>query len=173
MQRSKGYIHVYTGNGKGKTTCALGLSLRAVCAGKKVFFGQFVKGMKYSELEAVKYLPGFEMKQYGRNCFIFNNPSKEDINIAKEGLKDIEDILKKGDYDIVVMDELNIALYYKLFSIEEVIKILDNRKENVEVIITGRYASNELINKADLVTEMKEIKHYYSKGVEAREGIEK
>lgn len=173
MKRSKGYIHIYTGNGKGKTTCALGLSLRAICAGKRVFFGQFVKGMKYSELEAVRYLPGFQIKQYGRDCFIFNNPSEEDIRIAKEGLKDIAHILKEGHYDIVVMDELNIALYYKLFSIEEVIRILDSRKENVEVIITGRYAPSELIEKADLVTEMKEIKHYYSKGVEARKGIEK
>lgn len=121
MENNKGYIQIYTGNGKGKTTCALGLSLRAVCAGQKVFFGQFVKGMKYSELDAIKYLPGFKMKQYGRDCFIFNKPSQEDIDIAKEGLKEIENILKSEEYDIVVLDELNIAIYYNLVSLEEVI----------------------------------------------------
>ncbi|MCY6369641.1 cob(I)yrinic acid a,c-diamide adenosyltransferase [Clostridium ganghwense] len=169
----KGYVQIYTGNGKGKTTCALGLAIRAVCAGKKVFFGQFIKGMKYSELEAVKYLPNFEMKQFGRDCFIYNNPSEDDIRSAKEGLKEMETILVDGHYDIVVMDELNIALYYKLFSVKEVIDILDKRKGHVEVIITGRYAPQELIDKADLVTEMKEVKHYYAKGVQARVGIEK
>ncbi len=173
MENSKGYIHIYTGNGKGKTTCALGLSLRAVCAGKKVFFGQFIKGMKYSELDAIKYLPNFEMKQYGRDWFIYNNPTEEDIEVAKNGLLEIENILVNGNFDLVIMDELNIALHYKLFSVEEVIKILDKRKENVEIIITGRYASQELIDKADLVTEMKEIKHYYKSGVQARKGIEK
>ncbi len=173
MENNKGYIQIYTGNGKGKTTCALGLSLRAVCAGKKVFFGQFVKGMKYSELDAIKYLPGFKMKQYGRDCFIFNKPSQEDIDIAKEGLKEIENILKSEEYDIVVLDELNIAIHYNLVSVEAVIDILKNKNEKIEVIITGRYAKEELINLADLVTEMKEVKHYYKKGVEARVGIEK
>lgn len=173
MENNRGYIQIYTGNGKGKTTCALGLSLRAVCAGKKVFFGQFVKGMKYSELDAIKYLPGFTMKQYGRDCFIFNKPSQEDIEIAKCGLKEIENIFKKEDYDIVVMDELNIAIYYNLISVEEVIKVLKDRNPNIEVIITGRYAKEELIELADLVTEMKEVKHYYKNGVEARVGIEK
>lgn len=173
MENNKGYIQIYTGNGKGKTTCALGLSLRAVCAGKKVFFGQFVKGMKYSELDAIKYLPGFKMKQYGRDCFIFNKPSQEDIDIAKEGLKEIENILKSEEYDIVVLDELNIAIHYNLVSVEAVIDILKNKNEKIEVIITGRYAREELINLADLVTEMKEVKHYYKKGVEARVGIEK
>lgn len=173
MKDNKGYIHIYTGNGKGKTTCALGLSLRAVCAGKKVFFGQFIKGMKYSELDAVKYLPNFEMKQYGRDCFIYNSPTQEDIDMAKNALLEMKNILTEGKYDLVVMDELNIALYYKLFTVEEVIEILESKKKNVEVVITGRYALQELMDKADLVTEMKEIKHYYKKGVEARKGIEK
>ncbi|MFU0824672.1 cob(I)yrinic acid a,c-diamide adenosyltransferase [Clostridium sp.] len=173
MMKDKGYIHIYTGNGKGKTTCALGLSLRAVCAGKRVFFAQFVKGMDYSELEAPKYLPNFCMKQYGKDTFIIKNPKKEDIELAREGLKEIEKILMSEEYDLVVMDELNIALYYKLFSLEEVINILNKRNEKIEVVITGRYAPQELIDMADLVTEMKEIKHYYTQGVEAREGIEK
>jgi len=168
----KGQIHIYTGNGKGKTTAALGISLRAICAGKKVFFGQFIKGMDYSELKAVDYLPRFEIHQFGRDCFIYNKPTEEDILAAKEGLKICGEILKNKDYDMVVLDELNVALYYKLFSVEEVIKILKGRADNIEIIITGRYAPQELIDMADLVTEMKEIKHYYKKGISARKGIE-
>ena len=156
----KGYIQVYTGNGKGKTTAALGLSLRAVCAGKSVYFAQFIKGMKYSELNAVKFLNGFSMKQYGRNCFIYNEPTDEDINLARKGLKECEEILSAGKYDIVVLDEINIALYYKLFTVGEVIEMLNHKAEGVEVILTGRYAPPEIIERADLVTEMKEIKHY-------------
>lgn len=169
----KGYVHVYTGNGKGKTTAALGISLRAVCAGKKVFFGQFVKGMDYSELKAVEYLPNLTMQQFGRDCFIFNDPTDEDIKIAKEGLEEIKSILAKGEYDLVVLDEINIALYYHLFSIEDVLDAIGGRAEHVEVVCTGRKAHQDLIDYADLVTEMKEIKHYYTQGVQAREGIEK
>lgn len=168
----KGYIEVYTGNGKGKTTAALGLSVRAVCSGKKVFFGQFVKGMKYSELDAVKFLPNFTMEQFGRNCFIYDKPTKADIEAAKQGLKKMGQILSGGEYDVVVMDEINIALFYELFSVNEVLDIIDKRDPHVEVILTGRYAPKEIIDKADLVTEMKEIKHYYTQGVMARKGIE-
>lgn len=168
----RGQIQIYTGNGKGKTTAALGLSLRAVCAGEKVYFGQFIKGMDYSELKASDYLPNFEIHQFGRDCFIFNKPTEEDILAAREGLKTLGEILKNKNYDVVVLDELNVAIYYKLFSLEEVIKILEERAENIEVIITGRYAPQELIDMADLVTEMKEIKHYYKKGILARKGIE-
>lgn len=168
----KGYIHIYTGNGKGKTTSALGLSLRAVCAGKKVFFGQFTKGMEYSELNAPKYLPTFTLEQFGRNAFIFGNPTKADKEFAKIGLKRAEEVLTSGEYDVVVLDEINIAIFYELFSPEEVIEMLDKRAEHVEVILTGRYANQKLIEKADLVTEMKEIKHYYTQGVPARKGIE-
>lgn len=168
----KGYIEVYTGNGKGKTTAALGLSVRAVCAGKKVFFGQFVKGMKYSELDAAKFLPNFTIEQFGRNCFIYNKPTKADIEVAKQGLKKMEEILSGGEYDVVVMDEINIALFYELFSVDEVLDIIDKRDPHVEVVLTGRYAPKEIIDKADLVTEMKEIKHYYTQGVMARKGIE-
>ena len=169
----KGYIQVYTGNGKGKTTAALGLSLRAVCAGKKVFFAQFIKGMSYSELEAVKYLDGFSLRQFGKDCFIFKNPTEEDIRLAREGLKECTEILSSGKYDMVVLDEINIALYYKLFTVGEVIDMLDKKAEGVEVVLTGRYAPIEIIEKADLVTEMKEVKHYYTHGVMARVGIER
>lgn len=168
----KGYIQVYTGNGKGKTTAALGLSVRAVCSGKKVFFGQFVKGMKYSELDAVKFLPNFTMEQFGRNVFISGKPTKADIDAAKAGLLKIEKVLSSGEYDVVVLDEINIAVFFELFTVEEVLELLDKKAPGVEVILTGRYANEKIIERADLVTEMREIKHYYIKGVAARKGIE-
>lgn len=168
---NKGYVHVYTGNGKGKTTAAFGLALRAACAGKKVFVGQFVKGMKYSETKVEKYISSIEIKQFGLDCFIYKEPTQEDIDMAKKGL----DICRKKlqeDYDVVILDEINIALYFKLVSIDEVLELINGRKKNIELIITGRYAPKEIIEAADLVTEMKEIKHYYNIGVEARKGIE-
>jgi len=169
---NKGYIQIYTGNGKGKTTAALGLSLRAVCAGRKVFFGQFLKGMDYSELDAGKYLPGFDLQQFGTDSFIFEKPGQEDIDAAMEGLERAEEVLASGEYDIVVLDEVNLAIHYGMFTAAELIEVLDKRDQKVEVVLTGRYADISLIEKADLVTEMKEIKHYYNDGVMAREGIE-
>lgn len=166
------YVHIYTGNGKGKTTASLGLSVRAALAGKKVFFGQFIKGMDYSELRIPNYIPNIEIHQFGRDCFIYNDPTDEDIKEARKGLNICKEVLKSGKYDLVVLDELNIALYYKLFTVDEAIEIIKNRKPSVEVVITGRYAPKELTELADLVTEMKEIKHYYTKGIMARKGIE-
>lgn len=169
----KGYIHVYTGNGKGKTTAAFGLALRAAGAGKKVFIAQFVKGRAYAETDAFRaYLPQVTLKQYGRECFIVNEPDEEDIKAARRGLAEAEKIITEGKYDIVVLDEANIALYYKLFTLNELKEILKKKKEGTEIVITGRYAPQELIDMADLVTEMKEVKHYYTKGVKARKGIE-
>ncbi|MFY9598595.1 MAG: cob(I)yrinic acid a,c-diamide adenosyltransferase [Dysgonamonadaceae bacterium] len=169
----KGYIHVYTGNGKGKTTAALGLALRAVGAGKKVYFAQFVKGKIYSEIDAInRYIPEITVKQYGRGCFIVNKPTLEDIQAAKEGLEEVGAVIRSGKYDVVVLDEATIALHYKLFSVEELIAVLQEKREETEIAITGRYAPEELIEIADLVTEMKEIKHYYTKGISARKGIE-
>jgi cob(I)alamin adenosyltransferase len=168
----KGYIHIYTGNGKGKTTAALGLSVRAICAGKKVFFGQFVKGMDYSELDVVKYLPNIKIEQFGTNSFIIGKPSKADIDAAAQGIERCREVLKSGEYDVVVLDEINIALFFELFSVEQVLDMIKEKAENVELVMTGRYAPEKLIEAADLVTEMREIKHYYTQGVMARKGIE-
>lgn len=169
----KGYIHVYTGNGKGKTTAAMGLALRAVGAGLKVFIGQFVKGMKYSELTSLERLSDqITVKQYGRDCFIYSKPDAEDIKMAREGLEEMKDIMASGEYEIVVMDEANIATYYQLFSVDELLAAINGKHESVELIITGRKAEDKLLERADLVTEMVEIKHYYQQGVEARKGIE-
>ena len=165
-------LQIYTGNGKGKTTAALGLGIRAAMAGKKVFMGQFIKGMEYSELKIVDYIENIEIQQFGRDCFIEKEPEIEDIRIAKDGLKICEEIIVEGNYDLIILDELNVALFYKLFTVEEVIDVLNKGNENLEIIITGRYAPEKLIEMADLVTEMVEVKHYYNEGVEAREGIE-
>jgi cob(I)alamin adenosyltransferase len=169
----KGFIQVYTGNGKGKTTAALGLSVRAIGAGKKVYFAQFVKGQEYSEVKAVfNYLPSISIKQFGLECFIVKSPTQADIDIARKGFEEVSGIILSGQYDIVVLDEANIAMYYNLFTVEELINVLKSKPEETEIIITGRYAPVELIEIADLVTEMKEVKHYYNNGVEARVGIE-
>ncbi|NLA24339.1 MAG: cob(I)yrinic acid a,c-diamide adenosyltransferase [Bacteroidales bacterium] len=170
--QNKGYVHLYTGNGKGKTTAALGLALRAAGAGKKVYIAQFVKGMYYSELEAIKQIKNIETHQFGLECFIVNTPQKDDIEIAQKGLKAVEQILINGQHEMVILDEACIALYYNLFSFNELISVLNKRNPNTEIVLTGRKAPKELIDFADLVTEMKEIKHYYQKGVQARKGIE-
>jgi len=170
----KGYIQVYTGDGKGKTTAALGLALRAAGAGLKVFIAQFVKGMKYSELDIIpKLKESIKIKQYGRGCFIHGKPEKEDEAKARLGLEEVKEIIASKKYDILILDEANIAVYYNLFSIDELIEVIKSKPENMEIVVTGRKAHLKLIEIADLVTEMKEIKHYYSNGVEARSGIEK
>lgn len=169
----KGYIHIYTGNGKGKTTAAFGLAVRAACFGKRVYIGQFIKNMKYNETRIEAYLPNIKIEQLGKGCFIDKAPDEADRAIARKSLGICTEILKNGEYDIVILDEINIAIYFKLISVEEVISALDNRAEQVEVVLTGRYAPDELIDKADLVTEMKEVKHYYSsRGILSRPGID-
>jgi len=168
-----GYTHIYTGNGKGKTTAAFGLALRAVGAGKSVFIAQFVKGQPYSEIEAVNlFIPAITIKQYGLDCFIYNKPTFNDIEAARNGLAEVTRIVAEGNYDMVIMDEACIAIHYNLFSTSELIKTLKAKPVSMEIIITGRYATDELVEFADLVTEMKEVKHYYTCGVEARKGIE-
>ncbi len=169
----RGYIQVYTGNGKGKTTAALGISLRTICAGNKVFFGQFMKGQDYSEKKAAQLLPGFFMEQFGGLCFINGSPTEQDISDAKAGLNRMKEVLSSGQYDLVVFDEINTACFFQLISVEEVLAVLDLKPESTEVVLTGRYAPKEIMDRADLVTEMKEIKHYYNAGVDARVGIEK
>lgn len=168
----KGYVHVYTGNGKGKTTAALGLALRASGAGLKVFIGQFVKGMHYHELDMIQKLPGITIRQYGLDCFIVNEPEEKDILAAQKGFEEMKQVVSKGEYDLVIFDEINIALYYKLIDVSDILTLIAARPRQVELVLTGRYALQEILDTADLVTEMKEIKHYFSSGVEARKGIE-
>lgn len=170
--KQKGFVHLYTGNGKGKTTAAFGLALRAACAGMRVYIGQFVKGMEYSELKVQHYIPSIKIEQYGRDCFIEADPEPEDFQCAEIGFEKIKAALQSEEYDMVILDEITVALYYKLVSLENLIEAVKSRNPKIEVVMTGRNAPQELVDAADLVTEMKEIKHYYQQGVLARKGIE-
>lgn len=172
MEQDKGYIHLYTGNGKGKSTAAFGLSIRAVGAGKSVFIAQFVKGMPYSELDTFKRIPEIEIKQYGLDCFIENDPTEKDIAAAQIGFDEIATIIASNNVDLLILDEICIALYYHLFDEEALLKLLKSKPKKMEIVLTGRYASKALYEIADLITEMKEIKHYFNDGVEARKGVE-
>jgi cob(I)alamin adenosyltransferase len=169
----KGLVQIYTGDGKGKTTAALGLSLRAAGRGLKVFIAQFAKGMFYGELEALKrFAPQITLHQYGRKCFIRDEPTEEDVRLAREGWQEIRDVLKRAECDLLILDEIGIAIHYRLISLEEVQELLRARPDGVELVLTGRKIPEALYEQADLVTEMREIKHYYNAGVQARQGIE-
>lgn len=167
----RGYIQVYTGNGKGKTTAALGLALRAAGAGFPVFIGQFLKATS----SEYKVLSGFRdlitIKAYGREGLL-KEINSIDIKLAKEGLEDCKKAILSEKYKLVILDEANVAVHLNLFSIEALLEVISNKPPSLELVITGRYAHKKLIEIADLVTEMKEIKHYYQKGVIGRKGIE-
>ena len=172
----KGYVQVYTGNCKGKTTAALGLAFRAMGCGLKTYIGQFMKGQRYSELEAASLVrPYITIEQYGKKGYIHvkDPPEPEDVQMAQVGLAKARKAMQSGDYDIVIFDEINTAHYFHLISIGDMLDLIRNKPDNVEIVLTGRYAPQEIIDEADLVTEMVEIKHYYSKGVAARDGIER
>lgn len=174
MHRETRYIHVYTGNGKGKTTAALGLTLRAVGAGWKVLFAQFLKHGEFSEIRALKkFGEQVTIRQYGSGRFIKGRPSKKDMEMALAGLSEIMQVMKEGKYDLIVLDEINISVHCGLIPLEAVISLLEKRPQDVELILTGRWAPEEITERADLVTEARMIKHYFSKGVRAREGMEK
>ncbi len=167
-----GYIHVYTGNGKGKTTAAFGLAMRAAGRGKKVCIIQFMKPDEgYGEQVSARKL-GIEVYAFGTNRFVNkNNPRREDVERAQNALEFARKKLNEG-YDLLVLDEINVALDFNLIRLEDVLSLLRSIPERTEVVLTGRYAKKEVIEIADLVTEMKEIKHYFTRGVMAREGIE-
>ena len=169
----KGYIHVYTGHGKGKTTAALGLGIRAAGAGFKVHMIQFMKGRRYSELDAVENLTNFTYSQHGRDEFVSKEkPAQIDIDHAQRGFAHAKETINNGKYDMVILDEINIAVDYNLISLDDVIKLIEEKPEKLELVLTGRDAHPELIKIADVVTEMLEIKHPYRNGVMARKGID-
>ena len=172
----RGYIQVYTGNGKGKTTAALGLAVRAAGHGLRTVILQFMKGwIDYGELEGVKMLaPYVEIHQAGRDTFVNRkSPDPEDVRLAREGWRKAKEIVLKGKADIVVLDEINCAMDFGLLSVEEVVEVLRNKPAGMEVVLTGRGAPAAVIEIADLVTEMRDVKHYYAKGVDARVGVER
>jgi len=169
----KGSVQIYTGNGKGKTTAALGLALRAAGAGLKVYVGQFIKSGCYSEIKSLKKLKKhIKVEQYGRGCFIKGKPKAADIKLAEKGLKKAKKAIYSKIYDVVILDEINIAIRLGLLNLKEVCGLIKSKPKNIELVLTGRAAHRHLLKLADLVTEMKEIKHYYNKGVKARKGIE-
>ena len=165
-------IQVYTGNGKGKTTAALGLALRAAGAGLKIYIGQFIKGKRYSELNALKKFKNIKIEQFGRICFIKKSPAKKDIELARDGLEKIKKIIAQNKYDILILDEINIALKLNLLELKDVIEIIKDAPKRLELILTGRFAHPNILKAADLVSEIKEVKHYFKKGIKARKGIE-
>ena len=170
----KGYTQVYTGNGKGKTTASIGLIIRALGNGLKVYMGQFMKGQKYGELDTLEKL-GVLVERFGtENCIISPEHITDlDIAKAKEGYQRVEEILLSKKYDLVILDEICVSTYFKLITKEEILHLMKIKPEETELILTGRYAPKEILELADLVTEMKEVKHYYNSGVMARDGIER
>ncbi|MDP8255169.1 MAG: cob(I)yrinic acid a,c-diamide adenosyltransferase [Candidatus Alcyoniella australis] len=172
----RGYVQVYTGNGKGKTTAALGLALRAAGRGIKTYIGQFMKGQLYGELKGAQMLGGLvTIEQFGRDEFVHvtKPPDPRDVDKAQQCLAALRKALISGEYSIVVADEINTALWFGLLSIEQALELIKLRPEGIELVLTGRYAPESLIEAADLVTEMREVKHYYTNHVPARDGIER
>ncbi len=168
-----GYVQIYTGNGKGKTTAAIGLAVRAAGAGLRVFMAQFVKSGRYSEIEALDRFEGqIVCRQYGRGCWLRGESSAEDDRLARDGYEEVRKIIQSGEYQLVILDEANIATCFKLLKVEDLLELIDLKPEHVELVFTGRRADPRLIERADLVTEMREVKHYYERNVLARQGIE-
>ena len=171
----KGYVHIYTGNGKGKTTAALGQALRAAGSGLKTFIVMFLKDFSYGETVCIKHLDDWiTLKQFGNDAFVIckQQPARKDLKAAQQALNQAREAMLSTKYDIVILDEVCVAIHYGLLKTEEVLSLLGAKPPTVELILTGRYCSPELIERADLVTEMREIKHYYQKGITARKGIE-
>ena len=168
----KGRAQVYTGDGKGKTTAAIGLAVRALGAGLKVYFAQFLKSGNYSEKNVLEKLDNLVFRQYGKNGFITRKPSDEDRAMASIGLEEAKNALGCGAYGLVILDEINVACSLGLITKDDVLSLLRERHDMTELVLTGRNASRELIDAADLVTEMRCVKHYYTSGVRARRGIE-
>ncbi len=167
-------LHIYTGNGKGKTTASLGLATRFLGHNKKVCVIQFMKkNIEYGEITFFKTVPNIDIIQFGTPDFVDKkNPKKIDLDEAVKGFQKAKEVILSKKYDLVILDELNVALNFDLVSLEEVLPFIKEHKDNLEIVITGRYAPEELLEIADLITEMKEIKHYFANGISAREGAE-
>ena len=173
-KQALGCVHVYTGNGKGKTTAALGLCLRALGAGYRVFFGQFMKSGVTSEIKALnRFGDQVVMAQFGTGRFVRGQPSEADRQAARQGLQAAASALDSGEFQMVILDESLVAVHQGLLAGETLLEMIERRPAGVEVVLTGRHAPPEIVARADLVTEMQEVKHYYHNGIPARAGIEK
>ncbi len=169
----KGYVQVYTGNGKGKTTASMGLAIRAAGAGLKVFIVQFMKQGDYSEIKSLAQLDHIQVEQYGAGKFVKGKPSDQEKDNCNKGYARLISILSAGEHDLVIAEEANVAGMCGLLSEAQILKLMDIKPDHVELVLTGRGATQAVMDRADLVTEMREIKHYYKQGVKARTGIEK
>lgn len=169
-----GMVQVYTGNGKGKTTAALGLALRALGQGLSVYMVQFLKGREYGEIKMAESLgPRFHIVQSGRDEFVYKGEAtEEDLRLARDGLELARKVINSGEYDVVILDEANVAVDLEVLSAEDFLELIRERPEGVEIVLTGRNAPGEFIEIADLVSEVDEVKHYYREGVEMRRGFE-
>jgi cob(I)alamin adenosyltransferase len=165
-------IQVYTGRGKGKTTAALGLALRAAGAGKRIYFAQFLKGRQCSELKILKKIKNIKLEQFGRDCLVKRKPQAKDIALARAGWAKVKKIIRKNFYDLIILDEINIVLKLKILDLKSVLALIKAAGKKVEIVLTGRSAPREILKIADLVSQIQELKHYYKKGVVARKGIE-
>ena len=175
IKLDKGFIQIYTGNGKGKTTAAIGQAVRAAGFGLKSYIVQFMKEFPYNEHKGLKHLREWiTIEQFVGDDFVYKKepPGKNEIDKARRGLAAAKAKMLSGKYDLIILDEVCVSIYFGLFSDEEILTFMKQKPENVELILTGRYCPDNLMDKADLVTEMKEIKHYYQEGITARKGIE-
>lgn len=169
----RGTVQLYTGNGKGKTTASLGSALRAAGHGRRVLMIQFMKGRLYGELAAAKHIEGFTIEQYGRDEFVDSkDPDPVDLELAAKGWARALEAASDEKLDLLILDEINVAVSFGLIALEDVIRFIVKKPERLELILTGRYAPDELVELADTVTEMQEIKHHYQKGIKARKGVE-
>ena len=173
MSLEKGFVHIYTGNGKGKTTAAIGLGIRATGEGLKVYMIQFMKGRRYSEIDALENMKNFTVVQFGRDEFVSKeNPEQIDIDLARKGFEHAKEIIKNGEHDLIILDEINVAVDFKLIPLKDVLKLMDEKPEKVELVLTGRYVHPDMVKQADLVSEILEIKHPYQNGIQSRKGID-
>jgi cob(I)alamin adenosyltransferase len=175
MAHKRRFVQIYTGNGKGKTTAALGQAVRAAGSRLRTFIIMFMKDFPYSELGSLRLLEDWiTIERYGGDDFVYKKqpPADEDIATARRALSRAREVMLSREYDIVILDEICVAVYFGLLSAEEVVPLLDERPTEVELILTGRYCPEEWIDRADLVTEMQEVKHYYTRGVTSRKGFE-
>ena len=173
MLLEKGFVHIYTGNGKGKTTAAIGLGIRATGEGLKVYMIQFMKGRRYSEIDAIENIKNFTVAQFGRDEFVSKeNPEQIDIDLARKGFEHAKEIIKNGEHDLIILDEINVAVDFKLIPLKDVLKLMDEKPEKVELVLTGRYVHPDMVKQADLVSEILEIKHPYQNGIQSRKGID-
>jgi cob(I)alamin adenosyltransferase len=173
-EQKRGLIHIYTGDGKGKTSAALGLALRAAGHGWRTYMGQFLKGQEYGELETAKLLAGrLTIEQYGKPSFVHRRKATpEDVRLAQEGLARACRAMLSCQYNVIVLDEINVALFFDLLTVEDVLSVIDQKPDEVELVLTGRRVPDEILARADYITVMQEVKHPYQQGIVARKGIE-